>query len=40
MAEHRGEPEWLRTSGWQRVDDEHPPGTGRPAYRVAYKTLR
>ncbi len=40
MTEHRGEPEWLRTSGWQRVDDEHPPGRGRPAYRVVYKTLR
>jgi len=27
-------------SGWQRSDDAHPLGTGRPAYRVVYKTLR
>lgn len=27
-------------TGWQRCDDAHPPGTGRPAYRAVYKTLR
>lgn len=35
-----GEPEWLRTSGWQPADDEHPAGSGRPAYRLVFKTLR
>jgi hypothetical protein len=27
-------------SAWQRVDDQHPPDAGQPAYRVVYKTLR
>lgn len=27
-------------SGWQRSDDGHPPGSGTPAYRVVYKTLK
>lgn len=27
-------------SGWQRSDDAHPPGTGSPAYRTVYKTMR
>lgn len=40
MTRQRSAPEWLRTSGWQRVDKSHPPGAGRPAYRVVYKTLR
>lgn len=26
--------------GWQMSDDEHPPGGGRPGYRIVYKTLR
>jgi len=33
-------PQELSASGWQRSDDAHPLGTGRPAYRVVYKTLR
>lgn len=32
-------PQEQAASGWQRSDDAHPPGTGRPAYRVVYKTL-
>jgi len=32
-------PQELTASGWQRSDDAHPSGTGRPAYRVVYKTL-
>ena len=32
--------EFYRGSGWQNVDEEHPEGGGKPAYRVAYKTLR
>lgn len=34
------EPSWVAFDAWQRSDDEHPAGTGRPAYRVVYKTLR
>src|SRR4051794_17174426 len=30
----------LVLSAWQQVDDAHPAGGGRPAYRVVYKTLR
>lgn len=26
--------------GWQMADDQHPPGGGRPAYRLVHKTLR
>lgn len=33
-------PPEFRFSGWQASDEEHPPGKGRPAYRVVYKTLR
>ncbi len=32
-------PQEQAATGWQRSDDAHPPGTGRPAYRVVYKTL-
>lgn len=32
-------PQEQTASGWQRSDDAHPLGTGRPAYRVVYKTL-
>lgn len=34
------EPHQYRTGGWQQTDEHHPPEKGRPAYRVAYKTLR
>lgn len=27
-------------NGWQGSDDDHPPGTGKPGYRVVYKTIR
>jgi hypothetical protein len=30
----------FKLSGWQRVDDAHPIGGGKPAYRVVFKTLR
>lgn len=33
-------PSPLIFEGWQMSDDEHPPGGGRPAYRLVYKTLR
>jgi hypothetical protein len=33
-------PDFLSMSGWQRSDDEHPPGEGIPSYRVVYKTLK
>lgn len=33
-------PPEFRFSGWQESDEEHPPGDGRPAYRVVFKTLR
>lgn len=33
-------PHEMAASGWQRCDEEHPPGDGLPAYRVVYKTLR
>lgn len=32
-------PQEQAATGWQRADDAHPAGTGRPAYRVVYKTL-
>lgn len=34
------EPDWLIGGGWQRTDEDHPPGGGEPAYRAVYKTLR
>jgi hypothetical protein len=33
-------PDEFSATGWQRTDDVHPPGAGRRAYRVVYKTLR
>ncbi|MCU1556939.1 MAG: hypothetical protein JWN09_934, partial [Microbacteriaceae bacterium] len=33
-------PDELTFSGWQMVDDDHPPGKGYPAYRIVYKTIR
>jgi hypothetical protein len=33
-------PSPLTFEGWQMSDDEHPPGSGRPGYRIVYKTLR
>jgi hypothetical protein len=33
-------PDWYRWSGWLWADDEHPQGTGTPAYRTVYKTIR
>lgn len=33
-------PHRLSSGGWQGPDDNHPQGTGKPAYRVAYRTLR
>jgi hypothetical protein len=33
-------PHLQQASGWQRTDDAHPPDTGKPAYRVVFKTLR
>lgn len=39
--EHQVEtPSAMTFEGWQMADDEHPPGGGRPAYRLVYKTLR
>lgn len=33
-------PNQFRLQGWQRVDDAHPAGLGRPGYRTVFKTLR
>jgi hypothetical protein len=33
-------PDFFSMSGWQRSDDEHPAGSGIPAYRIVYKTLK
>jgi len=33
-------PDFLKASGWQDTDEEHPPGQGVPSYRVVYKTLK
>ena len=33
-------PHVMSFSGWQMVDDDHPAGTGRPAYRVVHKCIR
>ena len=33
-------PQEFRGSGWQGPDEAHPPGSGQPAYRVVYKTMR
>jgi hypothetical protein len=33
-------PRESRASCWQGVADDHPLGSGKPAYRVVYKTLR
>lgn len=33
-------PPEMRFQGWQSSDEDHAPGSGRPAYRVVYKTLR
>lgn len=33
-------PQELRSSCWQFADDDHPVGSGNPAYRIVYKTLR
>jgi hypothetical protein len=33
-------PPEMRFQGWQGSDENHAPGSGRPAYRVVYKTLR
>jgi hypothetical protein len=32
--------EFLQASGWQRSDQEHPPGNGNLGYRAVYKTLK
>lgn len=32
--------EFLQASGWQRSDQEHPPGSGKLGYRAVYKTLK
>ena len=32
--------EFLQASGFQRVDDDHPAGQGKPGYRAVYKTLK
>ncbi len=32
--------EFLQASGWQRSDQEHPPGHGNLGYRAVYKTLK
>jgi hypothetical protein len=36
----RDEPDWLLAGGWQNIDEQHPAGDGRPAYRIVFKTLR
>ena len=33
-------PHLQQMTGWQQVDEDHPPHTGKPAYRVVYKTLK
>ncbi|WP_146608198.1 hypothetical protein [Streptomyces sp. NTH33] len=33
-------PQEFNAKGWQGCDDRHPAGSGKPAYRVVYKTLR
>jgi hypothetical protein len=33
-------PDFLVMGGWQGADPDHPVGTGMPAYRVVYKTLK
>ncbi|WP_435736179.1 hypothetical protein V5D56_15445 [Cellulosimicrobium sp. PMB13] len=33
-------PHQLSFGGWQMSDEEHPAGTGRPAYRLVHKTIR
>ncbi len=33
-------PHLQQVTGWQQTDEEHPPDSGKPAYRVVYKTLR
>lgn len=33
-------PSSLMFEAWQMSDDQHPPGAGRPAYRLVHKTLR
>jgi hypothetical protein len=32
--------EFYRTGGWQRFDNDHPPGKGKLGYRAVYKTLK
>ncbi len=32
--------EFLRAYGWQRSDQQHPPGNGNLGYRAVYKTLK
>ena len=32
--------DFLQASGFQRVDDYHPAGQGKPGYRAVYKTLK
>lgn len=33
-------PAVMTFNGWQGSDDDHPAGTGKPGYRVVYKTIR
>ena len=33
-------PHTMSFTGWQMVDDDHPAGSGRPAYRVVHKCIR
>lgn len=33
-------PDVFTGAGWQRVDEEHPSGSGQSCYRVVFKTLR
>lgn len=32
--------QFMQTSGWQRSDDCHKAGTGKPGYRLVFKTLK
>jgi hypothetical protein len=33
-------PQEFGVDAWQNADDDHPAGSGKPAYRIVYKTLR
>lgn len=32
--------QFMQTNGWQRSDDKHKAGTGKPGYRIVFKTLK